>query len=87
MADANLAATAQRLKTVLGGRLLNSGRNASLKATALAAMTCVSGPPCMPGNMAELSVLQKSSSCPLARMMPPRGPLRVLWVVLVTTWA
>ena len=33
------------------------GRSASPKATALAAITCISGPPCRPGNTAELIFL------------------------------
>ena len=33
---------------------LNDGRSASPNATALAAMTCISGPPCWPGKTAEL---------------------------------
>ena len=35
-----------------GVRRLNDGFSASLSATALAAITCSSGPPCMPGNTA-----------------------------------
>ena len=34
---------------------VNSGCSASSNATALAAMTCISGPPCVPGNTSELS--------------------------------
>ncbi|MNI75411.1 hypothetical protein D3C73_1315590 [compost metagenome] len=64
---------------------MNSGFSASPKATALAAMTCSSGPPCRPGKTAELIFLPKSRS--LDRIMPPRGPRRVLCVVVVTTWA
>src|SRR3546814_2465287 len=41
----------------------------------------------MPGNTADWNFLLKSSGWPLVRMMPPRGPRRVLCVVLVTTWA
>ncbi len=54
-------------------------------AAALAAMTCISGPPCWPGNTAELNFF--SCSVVPARIMPPRGPARVLWVVEVVTWA
>ena len=57
---------------------------ASLKHTALAATTCISGPPWLPGKMAE-SIFFASSS--LQRMTAPRGPRRVLWVVVVTTSA
>jgi len=52
-----------------------------LNATALAAMTCMRGPPCMPGKTLEFRVL---ACCSLHRIMPPRGPRRVLWVVVVT---
>ena len=68
-----------------GRRVLNSGCRASLKATALAAITCISGPPCRPGKIAELIFLAEASS--LVRIRPPRGPRRDLWVVVVTTWA
>ena len=57
---------------------------ASLSATALPAITCSSGPPCWPGNTAELSFFAMASS--LARIMPPRAPPIVLWMVVVTTW-
>ncbi len=55
-----------------------------LKATALAAITCSSGPPCWPGKTAELIFVAFSS---LVRMTPPRGPPSVLCVVVVTTSA
>ena len=54
----------------------NSGSSASLKATALAAITCSKGPPCVPGKIAELIFLAKTSS--LVKIIPPRGPLKVL---------
>ena len=68
---------------------------------ALAATTCMSGPPWMPGktllSMACASVFLPSAgksarSMPSGRSrrantMPPRGPRSVLWVVLVTMWA
>ena len=60
---------------------LNSGCSASWKATALAAMTCSSGPPWMPGKICELRVF---AYCSRQRIMPPRGPRSVLWVVVVT---
>ena len=71
---------------------LNSGSSASLNATALAAITCISGPPWMPGNTIDCSFFSISSAASpmpalLATMMPPRGPRRVLWVVEVTTCA
>ncbi|GAQ68275.1 hypothetical protein SsS58_08734 [Streptomyces scabiei] len=71
--------------TVRRWRSLNSSLAATLKETALAAMTCSSGPPWKPGKTEELSFL--ANSLPRARMMPPRGPPRVLWVVEVTTSA
>ena len=52
----------------------------------MAAITCISGPPWMPGNTIDCSFFS-SSGLALARMMPPRGPRRVLWVVEVTTSA
>ena len=48
-------------------------------------MTCISGPPWRPGKTAELIFLAMASSS--VSTMPPRGPRRVLWVVVVTTWA
>ncbi len=47
-------------------------------------MTCISGPPCRPGKIAELSAFSCSA---FIRMTPPRGPRRVLCVVVVTTSA
>ena len=44
-------------------------------------MTCMSGPPWMPGKTAEL--IFWIQSC-LQRIAPPRGPRRVLCVVVVT---
>src|SRR5438445_591754 len=43
------------------------------------------GRPCRPGNTAELIFLPMSGS--VDSTMPPRGPRRVLCVVVVTTWA
>ena len=62
------------------------GSIASLSATAFAAMTCMRGPPCMPGNTLEESRFSISGLA-RARMSPPRGPRRVLWVVVVVTSA
>ena len=61
-----------------------SGFMASPKATALAVMMCMRGPPWEPGKMV-LSIFLACSS--LHRITPPRGPRRVLWVVVVTTSA
>ncbi len=66
---------------LVGAELLGLG--ASRKATALAAMTCISGPPWMPGKTARSISL--ANSC-LHSTMPARGPRRVLWVVVVTKW-
>ncbi len=66
-------------------RSLNSSEAATLKETAFAAITCSSGPPWKPGKTAEFSFL--ANSLLRARMIPPRGPPRVLWVVEVTTSA
>ena len=52
-----------------------------MNATALAAMTCISGPPCIPGKMFLLSA---AASAALHMIIPPRGPRSVLWVVVVT---
>jgi hypothetical protein len=60
---------------------LKAGCNASWKQTALAAMTCISGPPWMPGKACESISLAYFS---LHRISPPRGPRRVLCVVVVT---
>ena len=43
---------------------------------------CSSGPPWMPGKIWLLIFLASSAS--LVRIMPPRGPRSVLWVVVVT---
>ena len=64
-------------------RSRKAGSAASLKATALAAITCSSGPPCCPGKTAELIFFAIAAS--LVRMTPPRGPPSVLCVVVVVT--
>ena len=66
------------------GVRLEIGVSASLNATALAAMTCSSGPPCVPGNT-DLSMALACSA--MERISPARGPRSVLCVVLVTIWA
>ena len=67
-----------------------------MSATALPAITCISGPPWMPG-MIMLSItsdhflvspfgvlMPRSFSLSLpTKIMPPRGPRSVLWVVVV----
>ena len=52
---------------------------------ALAATICSNGPPCAPGKIILLILVAIISL--LVRIIPPRGPLRVLWVVDVTTSA
>ena len=79
------AASACAFSTILRAYSLNSGFSASPKQTAFAAITCSSGPPCVPGNTAELMRLAMMGL--LVRIRPPRGPRRVLWVVVVTTSA
>ena len=54
---------------------------ASWKQTALAAITCINGPPWMPGKVWESISLAYFS---LHKIKPPRGPRKVLWVVVVT---
>ena len=53
----------------------NSLVEASSNATALAAMVCSIGPPCMFGNTALFNFLDNSL---FAMINPPRGPLKVL---------
>jgi len=50
----------------------------------LAAMTCMRGPPWMPGKTAESIFFARSA---LHITSPPLGPLRVLCVVVVMKWA
>ena len=59
----------------------NAGSAASWKHTALAATTCMRGPPWTPGNRARFTAFACSSR---HSTRPPRGPRRVLWVVVVT---
>ena len=56
---------------------LNSGCKASLNATALAAITCINGPPWVPGKTSELNFFSKSG-LDLQIIIPPLGPLKVL---------
>ena len=77
----------------------NLSSKASPNATALPAITCSNGPPWVPGNTAPSKIADIGLISPLGVlcpqgfgkslpiiMMPPRGPLRVLWVVEVTIW-
>ena len=79
------SASALAFFTICRAYVLNSGLRSSPNATALAAMMCMSGPPWLPGKTLRLIALDSSSS--LVRIIPPRGPRRVLCVVVVTTWA
>src|ERR1041384_8611544 len=63
---------------------MKAGESASLKATAFAAITCIKGPPCIPGKINLSTALAYSA---LHITTPPRGPRRVLWVVVVTKHA
>ena len=62
----------------------NSSLKASLRATALAAMMCIRGPPWNPGKRFLLRTAAYSS---WHMIMPPLGPRSVLWVVVVTNSA
>ena len=75
------SASARQLRTVCSWRARNSGVRAWPRATALPAITCMSGPPWSPGKTARSTFVPSSS---LDRIIPARGPPRVLWVVVVT---
>lgn len=76
--------------TICSAYFLNSGVAASRSATAIPAVVWLWGPPCNPGKIA-LSILELRSGS-LAKpflvtiIMAPRGPRRVLWVVVVMAW-
>ncbi len=72
-------------RIVRSWRSLNSADAAILNAVALAAITCISGPPCWPGNTLELSFF--ASSVSRETMKPERGPPIVLCTVDETTSA
>ena len=75
------SASAFALATICRWYARQSGVSASRNATALAAITCISGPPCMPG----ITTLSSAWACVARHMtMPPRGPRSVLCVVEVT---
>ena len=94
---ATVSASTWALATVRRWSSRKVSSAASLKATALPAMTCMSGPPWTPGKTV-LSIAAPSeplsagksagssagcSSC-REKIRPPRGPRRVLCVVVVT---
>ena len=76
-ASSSAAATAFAPSTVRRWRSRKASVRAMPSATALPAMTCMSGPPCWPGKTAELIGLACSSR---HRIMPPRAPPSVLWI-------
>ena len=80
--SASVSASTAQFLTICRCSLWNSSLWAMRRHTALAAMTCMSGPPCMPGNTAR-SIASAYSARHM--MMPARGPVSVLCVVLVTT--
>ncbi len=76
-----------------------SSVNISPNDTALAAITCSSGPPCIPGNTARSRRALMGRIFPLGSFtpnglsksfriitIPPLGPRSVLWVVELTIW-
>ena len=75
------AARTRAFSTVRRWSSRNSSVAARRRAIALAAMTCISGPPWMPGKTARSTAVASSGE---AKMSPPRGPRSVLWVVVVT---
>ena len=77
-------AVGERLRVGDDLPLVGAGTRASApraNATALAAMTCISGPPWLPGKTDVLSAFACASR---HRISPPRGPRSVLCVVVVT---
>ncbi len=88
----NSSAIALAFKIICFWYFLKDGFIASKKQTALAAITWSNGPPCIPGKTA-LSIFWAKFIFPLGSILslildkinPPRGPLNVLWVVVVTT--
>ena len=83
-AVASATASARALSTTCRAYARKEGPDASRKATALAAIACIIGPPWLNGKTA-LSTRWASSA--RHRIMPPRGPRSTLWVVQVTTSA
>ena len=78
------AASARAFFTICSPYFLKAGVAASRRATAMPAVVWLCGPPWRPGNTARSIALACSSR---QRIMPPRGPRSVLWVVVVTTSA
>ena len=82
--DINPLQSACALATIFLPYSLKLGSNASLKQTAFAAITCIKGPPWIPGKMALFNLCSVANSS-LERIIPPRGPRSVLCVVVVVT--
>ena len=78
---ASAAARPRALARICPWYSRNSSVNASLNATAFAATTCMSGPPCIPGKSARLTSFLKRF---LHKINPLLGPRSVLCVVVVT---
>ena len=92
-----LGARTAAFSTVRRWSRRKSSPAASRSATAFAAMTCISGPPWTPGKTVlsicaasvVLTIGKSAGSTASGRSVrlkirPPRGPRRVLWVVVVT---
>ena len=78
------AASALAFATICLPYSLNDGCAASLSATAIAAVVWLCGPPCNPGKTA----LSRTVACSaLETNIAPRGPRKVLCVVVVITSA
>mmetsp|Transcript_11672 Transcript_11672/g.31364 ORF Transcript_11672/g.31364 Transcript_11672/m.31364 type:complete len:203 (+) Transcript_11672:113-721(+) len=82
--SARRAAKAWQLETTSSQYRLNSGVDTSPSCTAMAPMVALCGPPCSAGNTASSTRLWNSLR---QNIMPPRGPRRLLCVVVVTTSA
>ena len=82
----NASANTEAFFTICFWYSLNSGVNASFKHTAFAAITCIKGPPWIPGKIALLKLYFLFTSS-LDKIIPPLGPRSVLWVVVVVTCA
>ena len=77
----------ERAKSLFGAAFANvqPHSGATANAAVLHAITCMSGPPCWPGNTAVLIFFAMSAS--FVRMKPDRGPPIVLCTVEETTCA
>ena len=73
----NASANTEAFFTICFWYSLNSGVNASFKHTAFAAITCIKGPPWIPGKIALLKLYFLFTSS-LDKIIPPLGPRSVL---------